>query len=365
MSTFILLFIFLSLLILAHEWGHFFSARKLGVKVEEFGFGFPPRIYSRVKSGVRYSLNLLPLGGFVKIFGEQGEGEGERNSFISRPVWQRFIILAAGVAMNFVLAWVFFSFGAAFGLPQIDNDDGNGLNKTPVSIIGLAPNSPAEKAGLKAGDQVLEMKVFRKGSPTAEVSLRIESEQDIQSFVDAYRGEEVILNIKRGNGVQEIKVIPRVVAPEGEGALGVILGRVILKRAPWYLAPWEGLKTLGTSIVVIVQSLATVLGDLIFQGRTSASFSGPVGIFFFAQDSRALGLSYFMQFIGIISVNLAILNFLPIPALDGGRILFLLIEKIRGRRMNLRTEGLIHTIGFVTLIFLMVLVTYKDVVRIF
>jgi len=355
--------LFLSVLILAHEWGHFFSARKFGVKVEEFGFGFPPRLYSFIKSGVRYSINLLPLGGFVKIFGEQGEGEGDRESFISRPIWQRFIILAAGVGMNFILAWVFFSLGAAFGLPQV-SDSSDKLSKVPVSIIGLVSNSPAEKAGFKAGDQILGMKIFRIGSPSAEISLRVESEQDVQNFVDAYRGEEIILEIRRGESIKEIKVIPRVAVPEGEGPLGIALGRIILKRTPWFLAPWEGFKTLGTSIVLILQGFGSILKDLIFEGRTSAAVSGPVGIFFFAQDSRSLGLSYFLQFIGIISVNLAILNFLPIPALDGGRILFLLIEKIRGKRISMRIEGLVHTIGFVALIFLMILVTYKDIARI-
>lgn len=365
MLTFILLFLFLSLLILAHEWGHFFSAQKMGVKVEEFGFGFPPRIYSRVKSGIRYSFNLLPFGGFVKIFGEQGEGEGDWRSFISRPVWQRFIILAAGVGMNFILAWIFFSFGAALGLPQIGGDGDKELSKTPVSIIGLVSNSPAEKAGFRAGDQILEIKAFRKGSPTAEVSLRIESEQDVQGFVDAYRGEEIILEIRRGESIKEIKVTPRVAVPEGEGPLGIALGRIVLKRTPWFLAPWEGLKTLWSSIVFTVQGIASIFKDLVFQGRTSAAVSGPIGIFFFAQDSRSLGTSYFLQFIGVISVNLAILNFLPLPALDGGRILFLLIEKIRGKRINPRVEGLVHTIGFVVLAFLMILVSYKDIDRIF
>ena len=364
MFTFILLFLFLSILILAHEWGHFFSARKLGVTVEEFGFGFPPRLYSFVKSGVRYSFNLLPLGGFVKIFGEQGEGEGNRESFISRPIWQRFIILAAGVGMNFVLAWIFFSLGAVFGLPQVGDDSVDKLNRVPVSIVGLVPDSPADKAGLRAGDQILEMKVFRVGSPTAEISLRVESEQDVQSFVDAYRGEEIIMEVRRGESLKEFKVTPRVNVPEGEGPLGIALGRIVLKRTPWFLAPWEGLKTLWVSTILTGQGIFSIFKNFVFEGRTSVAVSGPVGIFLFAQDSRSLGLSFFLQFMGIISVNLAILNFLPIPALDGGRVLFLLIEKVRGRRVSMRVEGLTHTIGFVVLIFLMVLVTYKDIVRI-
>jgi len=280
------------------------------------------------------------------------------------PAYQRFIILASGVGMNFLLAWVFFSFGAAFGLPQVSSDGSTKLNNIPVSIIGLRPGSPADKAGFRAGDQILEIKAFRDGSPTAEVSLRIESEQDIQEFVEAYRGEEIIISTRRGDSIKEIKVTPRVVVPDGEGPLGVALGRLMLKRTPWFLAPWEGLKTTGLSIVLILKSLGMVLKDLLLQGRTSAAVSGPVGIFFFAQDSQSLGVSYFLQFVGMLSVNLAILNFLPIPALDGGRILFLLIEKIRGRRVSFRVENFMHTLGFAFLILLMVLVTYKDIARI-
>lgn len=362
MVTFILVLLVISLLILVHEWGHFYSARKLGVKVEEFGFGFPPKIYSKVKSGVRYSLNLFPFGGFVKIFGEHGEGEGDPQSFFSRPAYQRFIILAAGVGMNFLLAWVFFSLGAAAGLPQISDDKIDGV---PVSVIGLVPDSPADQAGLRPGDQMLEIKVFRGESPSSpEVSLRIEAEKDVREFVDAYRGEEITLLIRRGGSIKEIKATPRAVVPEGEGPLGVALARVIVQRTPWFLAPWEGLKTLGRSVALTFEGLGSVLKDLLLKGRTSAAVSGPVGIFFFAQDSQSLGISYFLQFVGILSVNLAILNFLPIPALDGGRILFLLIEKIRGRRVSPRAENLAHTIGFAFLILIMVLVTYKDIARI-
>lgn len=354
MLTLILVILIISLLILVHEWGHFYSARKLGVKVEEFGFGFPPRVFSVVKKGVRYSFNLLPLGGFVKIFGEHGEGEGEKTSFISRPAWQRLIILAAGVFMNAVLAWVFFSVGAGIGVPQAAAEDAANI---PVSIIGVLPDSPAAKAGLKFGDEIMEMR-------SEEISLRIESEEDVLNFTDAYRGEEITMVVRRGEQVLEIKAVPRGHVPEGEGPLGIALGRLVIVKTPWYLAPVEGAKTLFRSIFLTVQGLALILKDLVVDGKTSVAVSGPVGIFKFAQDSRVLGLSFFLQFVGILSVNLAILNFLPIPALDGGRILFLLIEKIKGRRVNPALENIVHTIGFVLLILLMILVTYRDIARI-
>lgn len=354
MLTLILVIVLISLLILVHEWGHFYSARKLGVKVEEFGFGFPPRIFSFVRKGIRYSFNLLPLGGFVKIFGEHGEGKGEMSSFIARPAWQRFIILTAGVFMNLVLAWVLFSIGSGLGVPQLAEDNAEGL---PVTVLTVLPGSPAEQAGLRFGDEVLEIR-------GQGLSLRVESEEDIREFADAYRGEEIIMVVRREDEIREVKVTPRINVPAGEGPLGIALGRLEVIKEPWYLAPLAGAQTVGRSILTTLRGLGMIIGEIFMEGKTGAAVSGPVGIFFFAQDSQVLGLSFFLQFVGILSVNLAILNFLPIPALDGGRILFLLLEKIKGRRINPHIENMVHMVGFVLLILLMVLVTFQDIARI-
>ncbi|MBI2056102.1 MAG: RIP metalloprotease RseP [Candidatus Sungbacteria bacterium] len=362
MITFILIVIVISVLILVHEWGHFYSARKLGVKVEEFGIGFsgrefgfrfPPKLATVVRSGVRYTLNPLPFGGFVKIFGEHGEDENKPESFASRPIWQRVLIIGAGVLMNFVLAWVLFSGGAILGVPELGDESGG-----PVSIVGVLPNSPAEKAGLKFGDAIVEMRA-------QDLTLRVEAEKDVRDFIQAYRGEEIMLFVKRGQEVLEIKAVPRAEVPEGEGPLGVALGYLTLRRTPWYLAPVEGAKMLGRSTVAVLEGFGMLLRDLLTTGKTSAEVSGPVGIFFFADDTRMLGIAYFLQFVGILSVNLAILNVLPIPALDGGRLFFLLLEKIKGTKINPQTENIVHGIGFLVLIVLMVLITYKDIARLF
>ena len=355
MVTLILVIVVVSLLILVHEWGHFYSARKLGVKVEEFGFGFPPKVISRVKSGVRYSFNLFPFGGFVKIFGEHGEGEESKESFISRPAWQRFIILAAGVGMNFFLAWVFFSAGAAMGLPQIADEKTDNI---PVSIFSVLPASPAEHAGLRFGDQILEMRA-------AGLSLRVEKEADVRDFADAYRGEEIIMVMRRGADIQEVRLTPRPETPDGEGPIGVSLGRLTVRRVPFYRAPVEGILLLSRSTAATVEGLWTIVLEIVRDGKVSREVSGPVGIFFFAKDMQLLGIAYFLQFIAILSVNLTVLNFLPIPALDGGRIFFLVIEKIRRKRMDPKIENAIHMAGFALLILLMMVVTYRDVARIF
>lgn len=354
MTTFIFVLIFISILILIHEWGHFYSARKLGVRVEEFGFGFPPKLFSRVKNGVRYSINLLPFGGFVKIFGEHGEGEGEKESFISRPVSHRFIILAAGVGMNLVLAWALFSAGFAIGVPKLAEEE----DDAPVSIISVISGSPADEAGLKTGDVIRELR-------SRNVSSDVASEDDVSAFVDMFRGKEVVVVVERGGEIQEIRAYARKEPPEGEGPLGIALARLAVKRTPLFLAPIEGLKFLVRSTGMIALGLWSLVAEVVTEGRVASEVAGPVGIFFLADDSRALGIAYFLQFIGILSVNLAILNFLPIPALDGGRILFLAIEKIKGTRVDPKVENAVHTLGFLFLILLMALITYKDIVRIF
>lgn len=355
MITLLLVVIFISVLILGHEWGHFFAARRLGVTVEEFGFGFPPRLFSRVKNGVRYSFNALPFGGFVKIFGEHGESEGQNESFASRPVWQRFLILAAGVFMNLVAAWVFFTAAAGIGVPQAVEGAGGAV---PVSVLEVASGSPAEQAGMKFGDVILEMR-------TSDVSLRIETEQDVKDFTDAYRGEEITVLVRRSGEVRHIRATPRVISPDGQGPLGISLGRVAIHRVPWYAAPVEGMRSVLFSIAGIAEGLWHLAQDIVMKRGAPAAVSGPIGIFFFAADSRALGISYFLQFIGVLSVNLAILNILPIPALDGGRVLFLAIEKLRGRRVSAGAENRTHAIGFLILITLMAAITARDISRLF
>lgn len=355
MITLLLIVIVISILILVHEWGHFYSARRLGVKVEEFGFGFPPKVFSRVKNGITYSFNLLPFGGFVKIFGEHGEGEDDNESFASRPGWQRFVILGAGVFMNLVLAWVFFSAGSVAGVPRLAEDENT--SRVPVSIIGIMPGSPAEASGIKFGDAIFELR-------SQDISLRVEKEDDVRDFVDAYRGEEMTLVLRRGEEIREVLLTPRVNVPEGEGPIGVALGRIEFIKTPWYMAPLEGGKMLVRTVQFTVVGFWELIRELAVSGHAPVSVSGPVGIFFVADDTRSLGFTYFIQFVGILSVNLAVLNFLPIPALDGGRVLFLAIEKVKGSRVNPAVENAIHAAGFMLLVLLMILVTYRDVVRI-
>ncbi len=354
MAALFMIVIAISILILAHELGHFYTSLWLGVKVEEFGFGFPPRIFSKVKNGIRYSINALPFGGFVKIFGEQGEGENLPESFSSRPARHRLLILAAGVLMNLILAWVLFSAGAWVGSPDISDDMNSSL---PVSVVSVSPHSPADERGVRFGDQIVEMR-------TQENSVRITQEKDVSDFVEKFRGKEVTMVVKRGSDTKEIIITPRIRVPAGEGPLGISMGRLTTRRVVWYQAPIAGGIILFQTVTAMLGGLWTIVRDLVWHGRTTVAVSGPVGIYFFGRDVQAMGLSYILQFVGMLSVNLAVLNALPIPALDGGRMFFIVIEKIRGARMNPNIEARAHTIGFALLILLMAAVTYKDIVTI-
>ncbi len=356
LATIILFILLLGLLVLVHEWGHFIVARKLGVRVEEFAFGFPPRILSFVRKGTRYAVNLLPLGGYVKIFGEGGEGAGEPGSFASRPPWQRLSILAAGVAMNVMLAWVLFSIGHGLGLPTAVPDDAAAGGA--VTVVAVSPGSPAEQAGLRLGDAIEKLK-------SKNQIVKIERIGKVQEFIQTYRGEEITITVRRGRETRDVVAVPRAEPPPGEGSLGIAMTRVEIVRSPWYRAGFDGLITTGRATGAIVIALGRLVSELFGTGRVPVDVAGPVGIFAFTRETLELGFPYFLQLAAILSVNLAILNILPIPALDGGRVLFLFFEKLRGRRVHPKFEQALHTIGLALLLALMAAITYRDIVRVF
>lgn len=373
--TFLLFFITLSLLILVHEWGHFYAARRLGIKVEEFGFGFPPKLVSTVKNGTRYVLNLLPIGGYVKIYGEQGEGADEHQSFASRPVWQRLVIVGAGVFMNIMLAWVFYTFAHGVGITKVVEEKSD---TTLVTIVAVEKNSPAEQAGVAFGDVVEKFSV-KSGpasdekiqsssalpSETRRTEFKIGTIGDFQQAIKSAAGAEVVLTLARNGTTREITAVPRASPPPGSGALGIALEYIAVEKTSWYKAPFAGLESTYRALTNTVTGLAEMIKLLILERKVPADISGPVGIFRLAGSIQDLGLSYILQFIAIISINLAILNALPIPALDGGRILFMIIEKIRRKAISKNTENISHAVGFGLLILLMALVTFRDIRNLF
>lgn len=383
--TIVIFILVLSVLVFAHEFGHFFTARRFGVKAEEFGFGFPPRgigvyknkhgkwrlVYGNksvesletsedkniqvAEKSTVYSLNWLPLGGFVKIKGENGEGENDKDSFAYQKIWKRIIILAAGVIMNVILAWALFSLGYMIGLPQsTDTVSKNAIVSSPEVIVAqVLPKSPALAAGLKEGDAILRI--------NNEV---VATEKELQDAIAKNNGQVTNVLIKRGSVEQALSVTP--LLTDGDRAtIGVAIFSAGLVRYPFFSAIWEGAKTTGWMIKEIFSAFGGLLANL-FQGhQVGDQFAGPVGIANITGQAARLGFSYLLQFVALLSLNLAIINILPLPALDGGRILFLLIEKVKGKPVKKEIEAAIHNIGFLLLIALIIFITYRDIIKLF
>ena len=343
-------------LVLVHEWGHFIVAKKAGCNVEEFGFGFPPKLFSRVWRGTLYSFNLLPLGGFVKIEGENMDEENPTpTSFASKGAAWRIAILSAGVIMNLVLAAVLFAIESGIGAPTIATPENRTtLTNIMTYVLEVSPNSPAAQAGLQPYDRVVKYEKIEKPAVSA-----------IQEKTKELAGTEVAVEIERAGQHMTINVTPRTNPPEGEGALGIALGETGLLKAPWYMTPIEGVKKTVFMTGAILEQFAGLIQKLIRSESVGQVFTGPIGIAIYTKEAASLGLSYFLEFAAMISINLAIINILPLPALDGGRILFVLIEKAFGKRVPGNIEAYVHTAGFVLLIGLMLLITFKDIHRYF
>lgn len=346
----------LLVLVLVHEWGHFLAARWAGCRVEEFGFGFPPRVLSWKYHDTLYSLNLFPLGGFVKIEGEDmQEAQPGPHSFASKPAHWRIVILAAGVVMNVLLAIVLLSVQAGLGVPRVATPENMGrLADITTYVTGVTPNSPAAQAGLRELDRIVRVDTISQ--PTLE---------QLQSHVATQAGQEITLEVVHDGQGREVVITPRSHPPANEGPLGVELMATGLERVPWWRAPLVGITRTGQMLQAILGQFWTILGRLMQSGTLGDAVAGPIGIAVYTGEAAQLGLPYVLEFGALISLNLALINILPFPALDGGRIVFVLLEKLRGRPLAARIEQVTHAIGFAVLIGLMIVITWRDIQRFF
>jgi regulator of sigma E protease len=340
----------LSILILVHELGHFIIARRSGIWVEEFGIGYPPRIWGKKIGDTIYSINALPIGGFVRLHGEQTE-EGvtkPKEAFINKSKKTRVAVLTAGVIMNFLLAIICFSVVYTFqGVPR---------QTDKVNVLGIAPGSPAESAGIKE-DEVI----------TSVDGKTVSSIDEFTGIVEDNKGKEVTLGIITNSGQQEfIKIIPRVNPPVGEGPLGVAISQTEIYFPPLWQRPFIGIYYGFQEAFywgrAVLGGLGVMLYNL-FKGVVPKDVTGPVGIYAITSEVSKFGILSIINFLGIFSVNLAIINILPFPALDGGRLLFIVVEKITGKKVVPKVEAAIHTIGMVVLLILMVAISYLDARR--
>ena len=366
--TIIVFVALLSVLVFVHEFGHFWVARRFGVKPREFGFGFPPRalgIYKdingkwRVVKGKKevkdaadtvYSINTIPLGGFVQL-GEDEEAGDDPSYFGNKPVWQRMMIILAGVSMNIVLAAVLISFGFMIGLPQtIDNAHPDA--KITNQKIQIVPDSPAMSAGLKIGDTIV--------SVNGENFI---SNDKLQKYTDEHIGEKLNYIIKRGRDQFNLEITPVLIEETGKGGIGISIVESGLVKLPFFTAIWEGVKTTTILLWAIIVAFYELLKGIFMGQGVDAGLAGPVGIAALTGQVARMGFAYILQFAAILSINLAIINAFPFPALDGGRFLFLIIEKIKGRPVKKELETIIHNIGFAILMLLVLVVTFRDIAR--
>ncbi len=335
--------VLIAVLVLAHEFGHFITAKASGIKVEEFGIGFPPRLLSFRKGETIYSINAIPLGGFTKMLGE--EDPSAPRSLASKSAGTRLLVLGAGSFMNLILPLLLFSI--AFMVPH-------SAVIGHVTVEDIAPDSPAAKAGIQVGDTILSL-----GNHT------INNTGDLQRYIQLDLGHEITLHILHVNGTEEdIHVVPRWQPPAGQGAVGILTkmqdAQVITESYPFWKAIPAGTVSCVETFVLFKNSIISMV-----IGTAPVQVAGPVGIAQFAGEAAAAGFSPLLEFAAFLSINLAIMNILPLPALDGGRMAFVLIEKARGgKRISPKTEGLVHFIGFMMFLAFVIAVTYQDILRI-
>lgn len=363
----IIFIIILLVLVLVHEFGHFFSAKKFGIRVDEFGFGFPPKLFSWKKGETEYSLNLLPIGGFVKIFGENPDeentsGPDASRSFVNKPKYKQAIVLFAGIFANLILAWLLFSFSFMSGLPTSVGSEPNGYAASDVHLVlvSVSVKSPAEISGLKSGDKIISVK-------SGKDILENINPDTLRSFIVAHGNKEIEFGYLRGQDekLNITKIIPTLNVSTGNPTIGIAMDEIGTLKLPVLKAFWEG-AVLDWNMTkdTVLGLLKLILGGI--EGKGSfAGVTGPVGMVGIVGSAYQFGFVYLLSFAALISVNLAVINLIPFPALDGGRLLFLLIEKIKGSPMNPKFANTANMVGFAILIILMLFVTYHDVIKLF
>ena len=346
LTTIVSFVVILLVLILVHEFGHFISAKIFKVKVEEFGIFLPPRIAGFKHGETIYSINALPLGGFVKLLGE--EDPKASGSLAGKSIPVRLVTLGAGSLMNLLLPFVLLSL--AFMLPHQAVASDIFKDKGELIVVEIAPDSPASKAGIEVNDIIL--------SVNGEQTLNVD---DYERLIGQNLGKEITIAIKHSDATTaEVILAPRAQSPEGEGATGVSITTVITKSYPFWQAIPRGAAYYWDILVLLKDGIVQSI-----KGTIPFDVSGPVGIAQVVGEVARTGISNLLILTSLISINLGIVNIFPLPALDGGRIVFVLLEWVRrGKRISPKTEQLVHSIGMALLLALILLVTYRDIARI-
>jgi regulator of sigma E protease len=362
MLTIIVAVISLSILVITHELGHFLTAKFFGIRVDEFGIGYPPKLIGKKFKGTLYSLNLIPFGAFVRIYGHEERTDGPQ-SFSSKPIWQRMLVVLGGVISFWIISIIVMTMVALIGQPiGIEDTENVGYRDIKVQISGISVNSPAEKSGFAVGDTVVKFQ-DEKGD-----QYMISTVGMLQDLIKGNKGKPVEIYVKRGKEDLKLTTTPRTENEDKKGLLGVNLARTGIKSFPWYEAPIKGVESTWAMTEITIDGWKSIFASL-FSGKgmpAGAEMRGVVGIMDLSVQAGQMGTSYFMQFMAYISVSLALVNVLPIPALDGGWFVMLVIEAIRKKPLGKKGESIqrgITTFFFLLLISLMLFITIKDIMR--
>ena len=353
LPTLVLFLITFTVIIAVHEFGHYLTGRLLGMKVLEFAFGFPPRIAAIRHSGIDYSINAIPFGGFVRILGQDDfaihqAGEGEPGSFTSKPWWAQAIVLVAGVTMNMVLALVVLTVAFMTGTTASTGD---------VRVMEVAADSPAQQAGVRVDDIVRRI-------DGREITRANDLVNYVRSQARLHPDQEVTLEIERsGSPIAPIKATPRSEPPEGEGPLGIKLEEVQGEVA---VAVPEAFRQALSLSGQVIEQIALLPGQLLAPSASGGAptVGGPIEIFRVTGQVAQFGLPTFLKLVGVLSVNLAVLNIVPFPGLDGGRLFFVLLGGIFRTRLSPQVEAAVHAVGFLLLLLLLVVVSIADIRRV-
>ncbi|MCW1930117.1 MAG: RIP metalloprotease RseP [Candidatus Kerfeldbacteria bacterium] len=360
--TILLFILVLGILVLVHEIGHFLLARIFRVGVEEFGIGFPPRVWSKKIGPTVYSINAIPVGGFVRVKGVAGDERLEEqeshdaDSFAAQPFWKRFLILFAGIAMNIFLAAVFFIITFWIGIRSVVPDTYTGTD-AQLSVTYVEKNGPADVAGVEIHDVILSVD-----------AQEVRAIDDFRSYIQSHTDTVVTVRVERDGEQRDLSVTPAEVSVHGETVTGVGVGLVstAIVHDSFIQGIVDGLRTTWNALLAIVIGFWDLLRHLVLRDQPVADqLSGPVGIAVLTHEFAQEGVSQLLQFAAILSLNLAIFNLLPFPMLDGGRIFFLCVELVRRKPVSHQFEARVHQIGFLLLFGLLIFVTIKDVAKIF
>lgn len=367
----ILFIIILAILILVHEFGHFIVAKKSGIRVDEFGLGFPPKLFSKKIGETLYTLNAIPFGGFVKIFGEDPHAEEipksqEKESFYYKPKWIQACVLVAGVTFNIAFACMLFVIGFMIGMPATADTSRFGTLQNPsLQVTAVLPGSPAQKAGLQAGDKILFVDSGSGVVAQMHPDTGLTAEEVIDTIASS-QNKHITLLYQRGEQIPQTAIIEpsdKIIA--GKRAIGIGLDTVGTLKLSFTEAIAQGVITtweLGSAIAI---GLLHFIWNALTLHSDFSAVSGPVGIAGTVKEASQLGFVYVLSLTALISLNLALINLVPFPALDGGRLFFVFIEAVTRRKIPGKVATWVNAIGFGFLILLMVLVTVHDVMKLF